>query len=318
VKVSWAASYLEFDPYAASVTYNLFRSVPTHAAAQLAAGGMRVRVRVAGDAILQPGDLLAMPAGSTPLYWEYVAAVPGLGVPGYSYVASTTGDSVGAGNPRTLFLLQTRTGTQYWNARPDSGYSVDNVAPITPAPFTGAYAAGTARLHWHPNPETDLTGYRLYRGASASFAPSPATLLAALPDTGYADAAGAPYVYKLTAIDVHGNESAVATLLPNGTAAVGDVATPRALALSPASPNPARGGTALRFALPAGSRVTLAIYDAAGRLVRTLADGDRPAGEHATTWDLRDGAGRGVGAGLYFARLEAGGRTLVRRIAVTP
>ena len=52
--------------------------------------------------------------------------------------------------------------------------------------------------------------------------------------------------------------------------------------------------------------------------MRSLASGALPAGEHAATWDLRDAGGRIVGAGLYFARLEAGGRTLTRRIAVTP
>jgi hypothetical protein len=63
--------------------------------------------------------------------------------------------------------------------------------------------------------------------------------------------------------------------------------------------------------------VRLAIYDAAGRLVRELASGARDAGEYAETWDLRDAGGRAVRAGLYFARLETAGRTLVRRVAVT-
>ena len=91
----------------------------------------------------------------------------------------------------------------------------------------------------------------------------------------------------------------------------------RELALAPASPNPASRGTTLRFALPAGANVSLSVYDAAGRLVRTLADGAMPAGEHAATWDLRDANGRNVGAGLYFARLEVARQALTRRIAVT-
>jgi hypothetical protein len=93
--------------------------------------------------------------------------------------------------------------------------------------------------------------------------------------------------------------------------------TPRELALAPASPNPANRGTTLRFALPVGANVSLGVYDAAGRLVRSLANGALWAGEHAAAWDLRDGAGRAVGAGLYFARLDVAGRTITRPIAVT-
>ena len=40
----------------------------------------------------------------------------------------------------------------------------------------------------------------------------------------------------------------------------------------------------------------------------------RPAGEHVLNWNLRDEAGRPVGAGLYFARYEVEERALVRRI----
>jgi hypothetical protein len=39
---------------------------------------------------------------------------------------------------------------------------------------------------------------------------------------------------------------------------------------------------------------------------------------HALAWDLSDGAGRAVGAGVYFARLEAAGRRDTRRVTVLP
>jgi hypothetical protein len=60
--------------------------------------------------------------------------------------------------------------------------------------------------------------------------------------------------------------------------------------------------------------VRLAIHDPSGRMVRRLVDGVMPAGAHQQAWDLRDGAGHAVGAGLYFIRLEAEGLSLVRRM----
>ena len=81
------------------------------------------------------------------------------------------------------------------------------------------------------------------------------------------------------------------------------------------SPNPARASLTLRFALPHEAPVRLAIYDVTGRRVRELTSGAQAAGEHAVAWDLRDERGQAVGAGLYFARLEAEGSALTRRLA---
>ncbi len=71
-------------------------------------------------------------------------------------------------------------------------------------------------------------------------------------------------------------------------------ATPLLLA-----PNPLGGDGALRidFTLPLAGPYTLALYDAAGRHVATLAAGIRPAGRHALTWD-----GSRLAPGVYFAR----------------
>jgi hypothetical protein len=319
VKLSWNASYTESDPYSLVTYYKVFRSVPPNLAASLEARGARVIRAETSDveALDRPGDLLTTIAASTTYYWEYVATVNVDYLTTYSYLAPTVEDSTAAGAPATAFMVQARTaGSVHWESLPMSGYSVDNVAPATPAPFTGQYAAGTALLHWNPNTESDLAGYRLYRGSSASFVPGPGNLVTAKPDTGYADNAGQPYYYKLTAVDVHGNESPVATLLPLGTVGVEGGALPAVVALSAPWPNPTGTKAALRYALPRAGEVRLVVYDAAGRLVRELARGVEAAGEHAADWDLRDGAGGPVRAGLYFARLESDGVTRVRSVAV--
>jgi len=50
-------------------------------------------------------------------------------------------------------------------------------------------------------------------------------------------------------------------------------------------------------------------------VLRQLVSGPQPAGGGAVDWDLRDDAGHVVGAGLYFVRLSADGRTVTRRMA---
>ncbi len=147
------------------------------------------------------------------------------------------------------------------------------------------------------------------------FAPGPSNRIAAPATPGFVDAAGAPYYYKLSAVDAHGNESGFATLLPSGALDAPGEAPPSALAFARPTPNPARGAVALRYDLPRAMRVRLAVFDAAGRRVRSLADALQPAGRYTLRWDLRDADGGATGAGLYFARLEAGGEVLVQRFA---
>lgn len=87
------------------------------------------------------------------------------------------------------------------------------------------------------------------------------------------------------------------------------------LSLLPPRPNPARVSMTLRYALPRGAGVSLAIFDVTGRRIRSLVSAPQPAGEHVVDWDLRDEQGRAVNAGVYFARLDVEHRTLARILA---
>jgi hypothetical protein len=76
--------------------------------------------------------------------------------------------------------------------------------------------------------------------------------------------------------------------------------------LEPGRPNPFSSTTTLRFTLRRPGRVSLRVFDVAGRLVRTLVDDARPAGAAEARWDGRDDAGASVGSGIYLVRLRAG------------
>ena len=90
-----------------------------------------------------------------------------------------------------------------------------------------------------------------------------------------------------------------------------------ALVLEAPRPNPSTSAVRLAFTLPRESRVSLAVYDVAGRRVRELLSEVRAAGRHEVTWDGRDASGRAASAGVYFARLEAGGEARATRITRT-
>lgn len=73
-----------------------------------------------------------------------------------------------------------------------------------------------------------------------------------------------------------------------------------------AAPNPFNPLTKVAFTLPVACRARLAVYDAAGRQVRLLADELFPAGTSEVAWAGRDDAGRLVASGVYFAVVRAG------------
>ncbi|MGD8395798.1 MAG: S8 family serine peptidase [Candidatus Eiseniibacteriota bacterium] len=103
-----------------------------------------------------------------------------------------------------------------------------------------------------------------------------------------------------------------------GSAAIEEpLATPaHRFRLSAATPNPFNPYTVTAFEITDDSQVTLRVYDVAGRLVRTLADGAFEAGVHRIAFDGRNDAGAALSSGTYFLRLEAGERHASRKLSL--
>jgi uncharacterized repeat protein (TIGR01451 family) len=77
-------------------------------------------------------------------------------------------------------------------------------------------------------------------------------------------------------------------------------------------PNPFNPTTTITYGLATQARVSIAIYNINGSLVRTLVSEDKPAGWYTVNWDGRDQSGRAVASGVYFSRCEQV-RSQVRR-----
>ena len=105
--------------------------------------------------------------------------------------------------------------------------------------------------------------------------------------------------------------SATLLVLAPATTAVGAAESEFSLR---ASPNPTRAGAAIDFALPRAGHVDLAIFDVAGRRVRTLLRGESAAGPVHAVWDGRDARGAEAAKGVYLLRLAGPGRTESRRL----
>ena len=314
VGVIWNASDLDLAPYNAIESYWILRSAPATAVARASQAGARVSPAAPGSIDASVGAFLSVQAQGTTYYWEYIASLPASQSPQYTFVAATTCDSMAGSNPLTAFMIMARTpgGAQWWFSDPDSGYSVDNLAPLAPVAFTGAYGAGTATLHWGSSPEADLGQYRLHRGATVDFVPGPGNLVMAGADTVYVDAAAALYYYKLCAVDVHGNASGFTLLLPSGTTGVAGGASP-AFALEGVRPNPSRGEPlSVAFTLPTAASARFELVDISGRRVVEREVGALGAGRHS----VAIAPDRRLAPGLYLLRLTQGRNVSVTRVAV--
>lgn len=103
--------------------------------------------------------------------------------------------------------------------------------------------------------------------------------------------------------------------LTSGTLSLGNRtqdATESPLSLS-IGPNPFNPTCRISFTLQKKSDFRLEVYDAEGRLVRKLTEGEKGPGRHASAWDAVDSRGRKAGSGIYLFRLSANGDVLFQK-----
>jgi hypothetical protein len=107
---------------------------------------------------------------------------------------------------------------------------------------------------------------------------------------------------EVMALGERGEDAAI--LIPDRTALVG------------VQPNPFGPSTTVRFDLAQSAPVRIEVYNLQGARVRTLVDGDRPAGRHSAIWDGRDGNGHQVASGVYLFRFVGNGVEKVQRVVL--
>jgi hypothetical protein len=274
-------------------------------------------VRYAGRYYLvnEAGAAATAPPGT----WEVVGNVSAQQQNQYIRLVPTLADSAATVTWSVFYVsAHTTTPSVYYNSPPDSGYSVDNIAPGVPTGLKIVFGTGNGnQLRWDPCEESDFQYFRVYRSTDPGFEPGPGNLVDATAGTEWTDPeydVGGVY-YKITALDHAGNESAPAS--PESTTGSDENPTPRVFALHQNAPNPFNPETVIRYDVPApGGTVNLSVYDVSGRLVRTLVDAVQTAGRHSVRWNGKNGQGLSVASGVYFCLMTAPGFAEQRKLVI--
>jgi hypothetical protein len=294
VRLTWLRSYLDRSAAPVVVEYHVLHQSASPA--------------------VRAGSVVSATTG-----WELAATVPAITMLHYTVDVPSDGDDAGGSHPLTTYRVEAHSSPSgtgpMWSSAAANGWSIDNLAPPVPTTFHGTYDAGTTSMTWDASPAADFTTFRLYRGSDPGFVPSPANRIAQPVGTAWVDAAGEPFYYRLTAVDDAGNESSSA-LYAAGPLDVESAAV-TSFALEVPRPHPVRSRCAIAFSVPRAGTARLALFDVAGRRLKTLLDGPIAAGVHVLPMSPVDDAGSRLASGLYLLRLDADGRSLTRRVLVT-
>ena len=81
-------------------------------------------------------------------------------------------------------------------------------------------------------------------------------------------------------------------------------------------PNPFNPSTAIEYALPEQTHVTLVVFNVLGQEMQVLVDEVQSAGTHIAFWDGIDYHGQAAASGVYFYRIQAGVFNLTKKMVL--
>jgi hypothetical protein len=81
-------------------------------------------------------------------------------------------------------------------------------------------------------------------------------------------------------------------------------------------PNPFNPSTTISFYVPSRGFVKLDIYNIRGQKVKSLANEQYIIGTHTVSWNGTDDNGKAIASGVYFAKIESIGKSMIRKLVL--
>ena len=191
--------------------------------------------------------------------------------------------------------------------------------PVELSSFVGSVIEDRVVLNWETVSQTNNAGFRVLRSTDGETFEVVSELIAGagttdqLMDYMFEDTslpAAEIVYYVLEQIDLDGtiNRSNPIEVL------LGARFTLPTEFASAVYPNPFNPRTTISYDLPSDATVSIVIYDAIGQEIRHLVSQHYTAGRYSVQWDAKDHLGRGVGSGVYIAKIKAGPNTAIQKM----
>ena len=247
--------------------------------------------------------------------WVVVGSGAAIGDNSYIYEVLTLRDSTADDNGMTEFKVVASMNEGHFHSPPQSGYSLDNIAPGVPTGLMATILETGIHLSWDISPDDDFQYFNLEISSTADFSDY---LTVETVDTAYLDTdyeIDVTVYYRLIAYDDAGNSSEYSVAI-DVTVLWADlgIAIPDEFAIHQNYPNPFNPVTTLRYDLPEQGHVRITIYDMLGRDVKTLINEYQDPGYRSIIWDATNDYGKPVSAGVYICRIRAGDFVQTRKM----
>ncbi|MFQ6614952.1 MAG: T9SS type A sorting domain-containing protein, partial [Fidelibacterota bacterium] len=234
--------------------------------------------------------------------WTTVGELTATGAPRYALNVPTLFNVIGTDTAWTELkvVALTQSGLHH-ESLPGEGFSVDNLIPTAPGNVMASVDQTDILLTWDAPNDPDINYYTVLRSATGDF--SDAVTVATTTDLELQDTGleVGTYYYKIAASDFSGNQGIWSPVVNASVLGIGNEAVPLTYSLSQNYPNPFNPVTTIDFSLVEDGEVHLAIYNAAGQVVKTLINNRLTAGQHSISIDASD-----LASGMYIYVLQSG------------
>lgn len=82
-------------------------------------------------------------------------------------------------------------------------------------------------------------------------------------------------------------------------------------------PNPFNPNTTIAYTVPENGMTSVKIYNLKGQMINALVNKEMVSGNHTVSWNGTDSSGNAVSSGIYFLKVENGGKSVQRKILLS-
>ncbi|MEN6445176.1 MAG: T9SS type A sorting domain-containing protein [Candidatus Cloacimonas sp.] len=182
------------------------------------------------------------------------------------------------------------------------------------------------QIMWVTQSETELSGFRLYRGTSADFALAtdlgvfiPATNTSEPKYYVYTDKeieSAGTYYYWLECMELNASSTYYGPRELNYQPGIGGMEVPIVEGINSIYPNPFNPETTIRFGVLEPATVKATVYNNRGQKVCEPINGYYDKGTYSYIWNATDYNNRCLSNGIYFIRLQVGSNIYTRKVAI--